>query len=756
MSDTGETQITSGSTDRFPVSARLLVVSFVLLVAVIGVAGWGERQASLYAEVAFGTQQRGLETARLLALMQDTEIGQRGYLLTDDERYLQPYEAAISEIAQLRPRLKSIIGDNTAQLDRAPRLDQLITERLEYLARALTLHEKGQRGAAIAIERSGEGKVRMDQIRAIIAQVNAAREKVLADQQARLDSTIVWVRVAEILGVILLVLTAAAIFRQSTLFAGAQRRVRESQATAITAANAANRAKSAFLATMSHELRTPMTAIIGMCDLLLAGHQSADERQITQLLARNAQSLLRLLNDILDLSKIESGRLTFEKTDFTLSSVLEEIKALFGPVASQKGLVLTVAANAGPKDVFRGDPKRLQQVMVNLVGNAIKFTLSGGVTVSNRQSVAPDGRTVIEIEVEDTGEGITDEAMNRLFREFEQEDVSTSRRYGGSGLGLSISKHIVESLGGSIGATSTKGRGSCFFFSLPLPDGDSAKISSRPAGAGVDASRQLAGLRLNILLAEDTPATQFLVSRMLTLWGHAVTAAGDGIEALREANERRWDIILMDMQMPLMDGPQATQLIRSGNGPSADVPIIALTADAVIENRRIYLEAGCNVVCTKPIDWAILADHIARLVGHLDVAAPPAPPPSPSSATLQAHWRDLPLVNRPLLDELADSLGKDTVSSLVAAAVENLQAYVVQLRKLADAGDLAQMSRLAHQIKGASGQVGAERVAGIARIIESDSKAGAVASAAVAAIDEALKETSAALDAYFERAGETA
>jgi signal transduction histidine kinase/HPt (histidine-containing phosphotransfer) domain-containing protein/FixJ family two-component response regulator len=756
MSDTGETQITSGSTDRFPVSARLLVVSFVLLVAVIGVAGWGERQASLYAEVAFGTQQRGLETARLLSLMQDTEIGQRGYLLTDDERYLQPYEAAISEIAQLRPRLKSIIGDNTAQLDRAVRLDQLITERLDYLARALRLHESGQRGAAIAIERSGEGKVRMDEIRAIIAQVNAAREKVLADQQARLDWTIVWVRVAGILGVILLVLTAAAIFRQSTLFAGAQRRVRESHAAAITAANAANRAKSAFLATMSHELRTPMTAIIGMCDLLLAGHQSADERQITQLLERNAQSLLRLLNDILDLSKIESGRLTFEKADFTLSSVLEEIKALFGPVASQKGLVLTVAANAGPKDVFRGDPKRLQQVMVNLVGNAIKFTLSGGVTVSNRQSVAPDGRTIIEIEVEDTGEGITDEAMNRLFREFEQEDVSTSRRYGGSGLGLSISKRIVENFGGSIGATSTKGRGSCFFFSLPLPDGDPAKISSRPAGAGADASRQLAGLRLNILLAEDTPATQFLVSRMLTLWGHAVTAAGDGIEALRVANERRWDIILMDMQMPLMDGPQATRLIRSGNGPSADVPIIALTADAVIGNRRIYLEAGCNVVCTKPIDWAILADHIARLVGHVDVAAPPAPPPSPSSAALQAHWRDLPLVNRPLLDELADSLGKDTVSSLVAAAVENLRAYVVQLRKLADAGDVAQMSRLAHQIKGASGQVGAERVSGIARVIESESKAGAVASAAVAAIDEALKETSAALDAYFERAGENA
>ena len=756
MSDTGETQITSGSTDRFPVSARLLVVSFVLLVAVIGVAGWGERQASLYAEVAFGTQQRGLETARLLSLMQDTEIGQRGYLLTDDERYLQPYEAAISEIAQLRPRLKSIIGDNTAQLDRAVSLDQLITERLDYLARALTLHESGQRGAAIAIERSGEGKVRMDEIRAIIAQVNAAREKVLADQQARLDWTIVWVRVAEILGVILLVLTAAAIFRQSTLFAGAQRRVRESHAAAITAANAANRAKSAFLATMSHELRTPMTAIIGMCDLLLAGHQSADERQITQLLERNAQSLLRLLNDILDLSKIESGRLTFEKADFTLSSVLEEIKALFGPVASQKGLVLTVAANAGPKDVFRGDPKRLQQVMVNLVGNAIKFTLSGGVTVSNRQSVAPDGRTVVEIEVEDTGEGITDEAMNRLFREFEQEDVSTSRRYGGSGLGLSISKRIVESLGGSIGATSTKGRGSCFFFSLPLPDGDPAKISSRPAGAGADASRQLAGLPLNILLTENTPATQFLVSRMLTLWGHAVTAAGDGIEAFRVANERRWDIILMDMQMPLMDGPQATQLIRSGNGPSADVPIIALTADAVIGNRRIYLEAGCNVVCTKPIDWAILADHIARLVGHVNVAAPPAPILSPSSAMPQAHWRDLPLINRPLLDELVDSLGKETVSALVAAAIENLRAYTVQLGKLADAGDVAQMSRLAHQIKGASGQVGAERVSGIARVIESESKAGAVATAAVAAIEEALTETSAALDSYFARASENA
>ncbi len=743
----------SDRAERLPVNARLMVVSFVILVMVIGAAIWGEFQASRYANAAFETQERELETVRMLSLLQDTEIGQRGFLLTGEERYLAPYSAALSEIAQLREHFKTHAIADTAAQDRAIRLDQLISERLQLLADVIKLYRNDQQFLAIELVRSGEGKARMDEIRAIVAEVNDARTKILAQQQAALRRTIAWVRGAEIIGVLVLLLTAVTVFRESALARDAQRRVRESQAAVVAAATMANKAKSAFLATMSHELRTPMTAIIGMSDLLLAGRQSAEERQITQLLARNAQSLLRLLNDILDLSKVEAGRLTFESIDFRLSAVLDEMQALFGPVASQKGLVLKIAQNAGPKDVFVGDPKRLQQVLVNLVGNAIKFTSGGSVSISNRQSQADDGRTMVEIEVEDTGDGISDEAMKRLFREFEQEDVSTSRRYGGSGLGLSIAKRIVESLGGTIGATSTKGRGSCFYFALPLMEGDPAKAMTRVSSSSTDASRRLAGLNLNILLAEDTPATQFLVTRMLSLWGHSVSAASNGEEAVKLASERRWDIILMDMQMPVMDGPQAVELIRAGGGPSADAPIIALTADAVIENRRIYLDAGCDVVATKPIDWSVLADHIATLVGHDSPgpAQPPVPVPEAPKPAAQANaeWRDLPLLNTLLLDELSAALGKDVLAALVSSTLENLRQYAAQLADLLADNDLAQASRLAHQIKGASSQIGAGKVAGLARLIEGEAKHGRTVVDAASSLTQCLQTSTEALDAFF-------
>ncbi|MCC6914046.1 MAG: CHASE3 domain-containing protein [Rhodospirillaceae bacterium] len=731
--------------DRLPASARLMLVSFILLVLVIGAALWGERQASRYAAEAFDTQKRELETVRMLSLLQDTETGQRGYLLTQDGLFLEPYDAAISEIAQLRESFKAIVVAGAAAQTSAERLDTLITERLALLREALDLQETGRREAAIDLVKSGRGKARMDEIRAIVAEIIAARQKLLLDQRARLDSTIIWLRIAEAFGMIVLAFTAIVIFRQSRLTRDAQRHLRESQAIAIVSATAANRAKSAFLATMSHELRTPMTAILGMCDLLLAGRQSPDERQITQLITRNAQSLLLLLNDILDLSKVEAGRLTFESVDFRLSSVLDEVQALFGPVASQKGLILKITPNPGPNDVFRGDPKRLQQVLINLIGNAIKFTLRGQVTVTSRQSIAEDGRTRVEVEVEDTGEGVSDEAMKRLFREFEQEDVSTSRRFGGSGLGLSISKRIVEALGGSIGATSTKGRGSCFFFSLPLAAGDPARIAARISGSGAEAGRRLDGLQLNILLAEDTPATQFLVTRMFTLWGHAVTLAVNGEDAVKLANERKWDIILMDMQMPLMDGPQATQLIREGNGPSKDTPIIALTADAVVDNRKLYLDAGCNVVATKPIDWAILAHNIATLLGH----GGEAPQRQKDAPKAVVPWNELPLLNRSLLDEMAASLGKATLAALVTSTLRNLRLYSAELGQFLAAGDLAPAMRRAHQIEGSAGQIGAERAAGIARAIESESKKGVAAGQAVESLVVCFDESAAAFDAFF-------
>lgn len=732
--------------ERLPFSARLLLVSFVFLVAVIGAAIWGETQANRYATAAFETQQRELETIRMLSLLQDTEVGQRGYILTGNESFLEPYNRALAEIDQLRARFKSIsLGDAIASRS-AERLDSLIDERLGLLVSTLAITQQGQRDEAIAIIRQGVGKTRMDEIRTIVTEINNARDKVLADQQENLRRVQFWVRIVEVFGVFVLIMTAFTIVRQSVLTLQGQRKLRESQQKVMEAATAATQAKSAFLATMSHELRTPMTAILGMCDLLLAGKQSREERQITRLLARNAETLLKLLNDILDLSKVEAGRMTFEKQDFRLSGILGDVQSLFGPVASQKGLLLRIEPNSGPQDVFSGDAKRLQQVLVNLVGNAIKFTSHGSVSVRATQAPAAAGKVAVRFEVEDTGEGIADDAKERLFREFEQEDTSTSRRFGGTGLGLSISKRIVEALGGTIGVESVKGKGSCFSFVLALDEGDAAAVTVRTPVSAADAGSRFAGRRLRILLAEDTPATQFLVARMLSLWGHEVTTASNGQEAVNAAATCACDVILMDMQMPVMDGMQATRAIRAGDGLSARTPIVALTADAVVTNRKAYLAAGCDVVVTKPIDWADLAHQIMMLVSPGDSVPSTALPPI---AAPPEDVEEKPILDHALIDELAATLGPDTVRPLIANTLGSLTTYVATLKQHVADEDLKQAKRVAHQIKGAGAQVGASRVAEAARMIEVESNAMADIPPKVLELEASLRAFEAAYADYF-------
>ncbi len=440
----------------------------------------------------------------------------------------------------------------------------------------------------------------MDQIRIVIADIHAMRAGGLRDQRSQRDKISMVVLITEIAGVVFLAVTSIIVMRQTQAAMAARSRARD-------AATSANRAKSAFLASMSHELRTPMTGIMGVRDLLLAGEQPPEDRQITRMLSQSAQTLLGLLNDILDLSKIEAGRLTLEEADFKLSTVLEDVASLFGLTASKKGIILKVDSSARAYDILRGYPKRLQQILSNLIGNAIKFTERGQITLQHREELLPSGMILLSCDVTDTGIGISDSAKGRLFKDFEQEDASTSRKFGGTGLGLSISKRLADSMGGSIGVESARGIGSRFYFSIPFAPGDENAVVARANANPLTAAESLRGLHLDILLAEDTPETQHVVTTMLSRWGHKVRAVDNGLEAVKTAGERKWDIILMDMQMPVMDGPQAVIAIRAGGGPSAKVPIIALTADAIRENHKEYLDAGSTIVATKQINWQTFA-----------------------------------------------------------------------------------------------------------------------------------------------------
>ena len=375
-------------------------------------------------------------------------------------------------------------------------------------------------------------------------------------------------------------------------------------AAAKDAAEAASRAKSAFLANMSHELRTPMNGILGMIDL--ARRRMADAKGRDQLDKAKiaADNLLRVLNDILDISKIEAERMVLEDEPLQLADTIEHVCGVFGYKAREKGLQLSTDI---PSDLvnlpLQGDPLRLGQILLNLVGNAIKFTEQGSVHLRARVLGQTPDMVQVRFEVSDTGIGIDGEAQARLFQSFEQADSSTTRKYGGTGLGLVISKRLVALMGGSIGVDSAPGRGSTFWFVVPLKLGEA--FATLPIGSPslIPAARSLlaehAGAR--ILLAEDEPITQEVSRSVLEEVGLVVDVADNGQLAVDLACQNRYALILMDVQMPVLDGMEATRAIRSDSLNRA-TPILAMTANAFDEDREVCLEAGMNEHISKPVD----------------------------------------------------------------------------------------------------------------------------------------------------------
>ncbi|MEI7610045.1 MAG: ATP-binding protein, partial [Rhodospirillaceae bacterium] len=351
------------------------------------------------------------------------------------------------------------------------------------------------------------------------------------------------------------------------------------------AAEEASRAKSAFLAMMSHEIRTPMTGIIGMAEFLSAKEMGPDQRTYVNTMLSSARTLLSILNDILDYSRIEADSLALESTPFDVVVLVTDVVRLFSTKASENGNV--VVADLGGVDslVVEGDPTRLRQVLGNLLGNAVKFTKHGRITVRMRHAPARDGMR-LEFEVEDTGIGISEAEMERLFKPFSQVDVGTARKFGGTGLGLAISKRLVEMMNGEIGVTSRSGQGATFRFSCLVRTGILASVEAE--------ERVIPVGPLDILLAEDNAVNRMIIRVGLEQRGHQVTMVENGLQAYEAAAGRTFDLILMDMQMPVLDGCEATRRIRALPKPSCDVRIVALTADAIIEHRQGYVEAGLD------------------------------------------------------------------------------------------------------------------------------------------------------------------
>ncbi len=388
-------------------------------------------------------------------------------------------------------------------------------------------------------------------------------------------------------------------------------------------AEAANLAKSRFLASMSHEIRTPMNGVLGMVSSLLGSKLTSDQHNSVFTIKESGEALLSLLNDILDLSKIEAEKIELEDIDFSLSKVLDSTEALWESRARAKNLRFQVLNSPNNPDIIRGDPGRVRQILYNLIGNAIKFTQSGKISIIIEEVPTQNDKIKFRFEVEDSGLGITKENQEKLFRAFAQADATTTRKFGGTGLGLVICKQLTMLMGGDIGVESTEGLGSTFWFTIEVEKGDPAKVkAAEEAEVLRNKPPDYIGKSIKILVAEDNRINQKVIQSLLTPLNCNLHIVENGLEAYIAVQKQPFDVVLMDVQMPQMDGPTATRRIRELTTPLAKIPIIALTANAMKGDREFYLECGMDDYVSKPIDQRALIGAISRWVSASNIGQP--------------------------------------------------------------------------------------------------------------------------------------